>query len=224
MNKFPRLQALSAVVVLLIVLSIIGMVAALMWRSGWFDRPTSSERYAREARREQRRDALSLAFTILVYAGTGVLLVALLLGIWFLRSKVENAASFVYAKGGLFPILRSSHRVKLVDGDGNIATFRRMIAWDPNRTLAPVTELGPEGAHFTAHGEEIPSNQMGISLGALTVQRQAAADSDGPITLVDDDVAVPDVVDHGSMPSVELAPAGHIQSLIEQSGTMGGPQ
>ena len=215
MKEFPRLKALAIVLAIVVMAIIVACLAALMWRAGWFDKPTSAERFARAARRASRAQAFSIAFNILIYAGTGAVVIALALSVYFMRSKVVNAATFVYAKAGLYPILRTSHRVQIEDGKGNTARFRRSILFDPNRALTPVTEISPEGARFTAHGNDVPATQLPIALGALTVQRQAAAAHDPGINLVDDDVATPDVIDHGAMPEVELDSEGHIQLLVE---------
>ena len=137
-----------------------------------------------------------------------------------MSAKVSRAGD-IHAKGGLLPVIGRKRRI-WVHYPGE--PYPRRIAvetWlDLNKTATPITTMSDNDEPRFIGAGEVGHAQLSATLGAQTIQRQAAAAADGPITIVDDDPATDAVLpvpDRAPLPDMQFIPDGHVTRLLEES-------
>ena len=215
-----RVGRLTIFVGVLILAAVVALIGTLMWRAGWFDEPSSGERYVREQNRILRRQIFGwVANAVLIAAGL-VVLYGLYQGAVFMSAKVARAGD-IRAKGRLLPVVRRKRKI-WVHYPGEPHPRRVAVeTWlDLNKTATPITTMSDnDDPQFIGAGE-VGHAQLSATLGAQTIARQAAAAADGPITVVDDDPATADIVpvpDRAPLPDMQFIPDGHVTRLLEES-------
>lgn len=216
MNKPVTAVAWAVVSVCIVMLVIIGLIAGLLWTGGAFKPPTYQQIQQRRARAE-RRAAFWHVVQLVLLVSVAVLAVTFCVA---LAKRLLLRANTISDSHGIYPIIKRRHTQWVSDPNGGWPKLMTAeVFLDPNRAPGPITTIGPDGVRHPTISELHPA-QADITMGALGVQRQAAA-NEGSAGLVDVQMspnAPPLLTEVASrMPTdVEILPEDHLDAILRE--------